>query len=183
MEHERHLVDPRLDNDGDLDLFVVQLCEMLSREIDLGVDFSPHGIGRAYGPPTNFEGNDTYLFRYDGDGRFTTSVDASRLGYRVPLRPIPVCRRQIAQRFATVDLDADLSGGSIWSWPMTPCAIFCSVTSKGRTFRGDRKLMTGLAFDSYLGRPLVEQWVLMLVALSETRRVTVVLRLGISPMR
>ncbi|CAN5214458.1 CRTAC1 family protein [soil metagenome] len=68
------------DRDGDLDLFATNYVEW-SREIDFEVDYRLTGIGRAYGPPTNFAGTDPYLYRNDGGGRF---VDVSaEAGVRV----------------------------------------------------------------------------------------------------
>ncbi len=57
------------DRDGDLDLFVCNYVRW-SPEIDREVDYRLTGVGRAYGPPTDFPGVDSYLFRNDG-GRFT----------------------------------------------------------------------------------------------------------------
>ena len=57
------------DHDGDLDLFVCNYVRW-SPEIDREVDYRLTGVGRAYGPPTDFPGTDSYLFRNDGD-RFT----------------------------------------------------------------------------------------------------------------
>ena len=57
------------DRDGDLDLFVCNYVRW-SPEIDREVDYRLTGVGRAYGPPTDFPGADSYLFRNDG-GRFT----------------------------------------------------------------------------------------------------------------
>lgn len=57
------------DGDGWLDLFVVNYVRW-SREIDLEVDYRLAGIGRAYGPPTNFSGTQSYLYRNRGDGTF-----------------------------------------------------------------------------------------------------------------
>ncbi|NND60137.1 MAG: CRTAC1 family protein [Gammaproteobacteria bacterium] len=57
------------DNDGDLDLFSANYVEW-SREIDFEVDYRLTGVGRAYGPPTNYAGTNSKLFRNDG-GIFT----------------------------------------------------------------------------------------------------------------
>jgi len=59
-----------IDNDGDLDLFVANYVRW-SREIDFAVDFRLTGIGRAFGPPQNYEGTFPYLYRNEGDGTFT----------------------------------------------------------------------------------------------------------------
>ncbi len=57
------------DRDGDLDLFVLNYVRW-SREIDLAADYQLTGIGRAYGPPAQFAGTQSYLYRNDGAGRF-----------------------------------------------------------------------------------------------------------------
>ena len=54
---------------GHLDLFVANYVEW-SREIDIEVDYRLTGIGRAYGPPTNFQGVQSYLYFNNGDGTF-----------------------------------------------------------------------------------------------------------------
>jgi len=58
------------DGDRDLDLFVANYVQW-SRELDFEVDYRLAGIGRAYGPPNNFAGTQPYLYRNDGEGRFT----------------------------------------------------------------------------------------------------------------
>ena len=57
------------DGDDDLDLFVSNYVAW-SPEIDRAVDFRLTGIGRAYGPPTDFPGAHSVLYRNDG-GVFT----------------------------------------------------------------------------------------------------------------
>ncbi len=58
------------DNDGDLDLFVCNYVEW-SEAIDKKLNYQLTGVGRAYGPPMNFGGTFNYLYRNDGNGRFT----------------------------------------------------------------------------------------------------------------
>ena len=58
-----------IDADADLDLFVCNYVAW-SPETDREVDYRLTGIGRAYGPPTDFPGTDSYLYRNDG-GKFT----------------------------------------------------------------------------------------------------------------
>lgn len=57
------------DNDGRLDLFVCNYVKW-SREIDRGINYTLAGIGRAYGPPLNFEGSFPLLYHNEGNGIF-----------------------------------------------------------------------------------------------------------------
>jgi hypothetical protein len=58
------------DNDGDLDLFVCNYLQW-SREFDESQRFQFADGGRAYGRPQSFPGTFPYLYRNEGDGRFT----------------------------------------------------------------------------------------------------------------
>ncbi len=64
-----------MDRDGDLDLFVCNYVRW-SPEIDRKVGYQLTGVGRAYGPPLNYQGTYSYLYRNDGNGTFT-DVSAS----------------------------------------------------------------------------------------------------------
>jgi hypothetical protein len=66
------------DADGDLDLMVLNYVEW-SRAIDFEVDYRLTGIGRAYGPPTNFAGTQPYFYRNRGDGTFDEVAEAAGL--------------------------------------------------------------------------------------------------------
>ena len=77
------------DRDGDMDLFVANYVRW-SREIDIEVDYRLTGIGRAYGPPTNFEGTDSYLFRNEGGGRFTDVSATAGIQVSNPATGLPM---------------------------------------------------------------------------------------------
>jgi hypothetical protein len=57
------------DGDGLLDLFVCNYVSW-SPDGDLRQPFRLEGLGRAFGPPTAFEGSTCFLYRNLGDGRF-----------------------------------------------------------------------------------------------------------------
>ncbi|MEM9383486.1 MAG: CRTAC1 family protein [Pseudomonadota bacterium] len=77
-----------IDRDNDLDLFVVNYVAW-SREIDFEVDYRLAGIGRAYGPPTNYPGSASYLFRNEGDGSFTDVSEEAGVVVRNPATDAP----------------------------------------------------------------------------------------------
>jgi len=54
------------DNDGDLDLFVCNYVTW-NRQIDMKINFTMNGTDRAYGPPTQYRGTHSYLYRNDGN--------------------------------------------------------------------------------------------------------------------
>ncbi len=91
------------DNDGDLDLFVGNYVRW-SKEIDFEVNYQLIGIGRAYGPPSNFEGADPYLYRNEGNGSFTDVSAAAGLEVRNPATNRPMAKVLGAM---PVDVDAD----------------------------------------------------------------------------
>ncbi len=92
------------DNDRDLDLFVVNYVRW-SKEIDFEVDFRLTGIGRAYGPPQDYQGTFPYLYRNDGGGRFTdVSAEA---GIQVVN---DATGQPVAKSLGLVPVDADRDG-------------------------------------------------------------------------
>ncbi len=92
------------DADGDLDLFVCNYIKW-SKEIDLAVNFTLEGVGRAYGPPTNFEGTQPYLYRNNGDGTFAEVAEASGL-HTFSATGTPVAK-SLAVTFVDIDGDRD----------------------------------------------------------------------------
>jgi enediyne biosynthesis protein E4 len=79
------------DNDGDLDLFVGNYVKW-SKEIDLEVGYKLVGVGRAYGQPMNFEGTFPYLYRNDGNGRFTDVSKQSGVQVKNSSTGVPVAK-------------------------------------------------------------------------------------------
>jgi hypothetical protein len=90
------------DNDGDLDLFVCNYVEW-SQEIDQTVDYRLTGIGRAYGPPTNYAGTFSILYRNDGD-RFTDVSESAGIRVTNPATGLPAGK---ALAVLTIDIDED----------------------------------------------------------------------------
>lgn len=132
------------DNDGDLDLFVCHYVRW-SREIDIAVNYQLVGIGRAYGPPSNFPGAQLRLYRNEGHGRFSDVSAASG---------ILVTNRATGQPMAKslgvspVDLDRD-------GWIDL---VVANDTVQNFVFHNERNgqfkeigAVSGIAFDSYGG--------------------------------
>jgi len=91
------------DRDGDLDLFVCNYVEW-SRQIDLSVDYRLTGIGKAYGPPTNYAGTHSYLYRNEGGGRFSDVSAAAGIQVSNPATGLPAGK---ALAVLPADLDND----------------------------------------------------------------------------
>jgi hypothetical protein len=94
------------DGDGWLDLFVVNYVQW-SREIDMEVDYRLAGVGRAYGPPTNFRGTQSYLYRNNGDGSFRETGAAAGIHVSHPATGQPV-GKGLALVFVDIDGDGHL---------------------------------------------------------------------------
>jgi len=95
-----------MENDGDLDLFVGCYIDW-SSETDRAQDFQLAGTGqgRAYGPPTAFNGTFCTLLRNDGKGRFEDVSEAA--GVRVTT---PDLKAPVAKSLGVAPFDADGDG-------------------------------------------------------------------------
>ncbi len=127
------------DRDGDLDLFAANYVRW-SRDIDFEVDYRLTGIGRAYGPPTNYAGTQSYLFRNDGNGRFADVSDLIAVSN-------PATGEPVGKGLGVLPVDINLDG-----WPDL---IVANDTVRNFLFinQGDGSFVesgadAGLAFDS-----------------------------------
>jgi hypothetical protein len=91
------------DNDGKLDLFVCNYVKW-SREIDRGVNYTLPGIGRAYGPPLNFEGSFPLLYHNEGNGTFRDVSTQSGMQVTNPVTGHPMAK---SLGVAPIDLNND----------------------------------------------------------------------------
>jgi enediyne biosynthesis protein E4 len=91
------------DNDGLLDLFVCNYVRW-SREIDFELDYRLTGVGRAYGPPLNYQGAHSYLYRNNGDGTFSDVSEQAGIQVSNPATGVPVGK---ALGVAPIDVDGD----------------------------------------------------------------------------
>ncbi len=94
------------DNDGDLDLFVANYIQW-SRELDLSMEFTLDGTLRAYGRPTDFTGAFPYLYRNEGEGRFTDVSKQSGVQVRDPNTKVPASK-SLGTTFCDVNADGRL---------------------------------------------------------------------------
>jgi hypothetical protein len=91
------------DNDGQLDLFVCNYVRW-SEEIDKQVGYTLVGVGRAYGPPMNFQGAFPSLFHNEGKGKFRDVSAAAGIQVKNAATGVPVAK---SLGVAPVDLDED----------------------------------------------------------------------------
>lgn len=130
------------DNDGDLDLFVCHYVRW-SRAIDFEVDYKLTGIGRAYGPPMNFEGTFPALYRNEGGGTFTDVSAAAGVQVKNP-----ATGRPMAKSLSVAPVDVDNDGWIDLVVANDTVQNFLFRNQRNGTFEeiGSR---SGLAFDAY----------------------------------
>ena len=92
-----------VDADGDLDIVVANYVQW-SPEIDRAVNYTLDGVGRAYGPPTGFEGSTIALLLNDR-GVLRDASEASGVAVRNPVTGAPY-----AKALGVVFVDADRDG-------------------------------------------------------------------------
>jgi len=129
-----------MDNDGDLDLFVANYVRW-SKEIDFEVGYSLTGIGRAYGPPMNFQGTFPVLYRNDGGGKFTDISAPSGVQVKNPFTGAPMAK---SLGIAPVDINGD--GWMDFIIANDTVQNFVFLNQRDGTFKEVGGL-TGVAFD------------------------------------
>ena len=130
------------DNDGDLDLFVCNYVRW-SPEIDFEVDYKLVGIGRAYGPPMNFEGTFPALYRNDGQGKFTDVSEAAGIQIKNAATGRPV-----AKSLSVAPVDADNDGWIDLVVANDTVQNFFFKNQRNGTF-SEIGARSGVAFDAY----------------------------------
>jgi hypothetical protein len=130
------------DNDGDLDLFVCNYVRW-SKEIDLEVGYKLTGIGRAYGPPMNFQGAYPYLYRNDGNGKFTDVSQTSGVFVKNPATGLPA-----AKSLGVAAVDVDHNGWIDLVVANDTVQNFVFTNRTDGTFQ-ETGAVSGIAFDSY----------------------------------
>lgn len=91
------------DNDGDLDLYVSNYVKW-SAEIDAEVNYQLTGVGKAYGPPVNYEGTYPFFYLNRGDGTFADASEISGVRVSNEATGVPVGK---GLGVAPVDIDRD----------------------------------------------------------------------------
>lgn len=132
------------DRDGDLDLFVCNYVTW-TPAINAQVDYRLTGVGRAYGPPTDYAGTNSYLYRNDsseGAPRFT-DVSASA-GIHVISETSGAA---VGKGLAVLTMDVNRDG-----WPDLMVANdtvrnFLFLNNRDGTFT-EAGISQGVAFDS-----------------------------------
>lgn len=129
------------DNDGDLDLFVCNYVDW-SREYDQSQGFQLVGGGRAYGRPQNFEGTFPYLYRNDGEGKFTDVSADSGIQVRNDSTNVP---RSKSLGVAFCDFDANGFLDVVVSNDTVQNVL---LSNDGGGHFKDVGTLTGIAFDA-----------------------------------
>ena len=129
-----------VDADGDLDLFVCNYVAW-SPETDRDIDYRLTGIGRAYGPPTDFPGTDSYLYLNEG-GTFVDTSEAAGVRVSNPATGQPVGK-------ALAVLPTDVNGDHLPDLVVANDTVrnFLFLNLGGGRFR-EAGVALGLAFDA-----------------------------------
>ncbi|MFM7051376.1 MAG: CRTAC1 family protein [Planctomycetota bacterium] len=131
--------------DGDLDLVVANYVKW-SPAIDRVVNFTLDGVGRAYGPPTGFEGTTIALLQNDGRGVFRHATQGSGADVRNPVTGAPYAK---ALGLAFADVDGDGYTDILVANDKTPKFLLRNLgpATDGSPRFADAAVATGFAYD------------------------------------
>ena len=128
------------DRDGDLDLVVARYVEW-SRQIDLRVNYTLTGLGRAYGAPTGFAGTDLVLLEQLSPMQFADRTAERGLRVRNRATGAPVAK---ALGLCMKDVDGD---GDLDLFVANDTVQNFLFTNDGRGMFEERGIPAGVAFD------------------------------------
>ena len=129
-----------MDGDGDLDLFVCHYV-MWSRAIDEELAYTLNGTDRAYGPPMNYRGAFSSLYRNDGTGVFEDVSEACGIRVQNPATGEPMGK---ALGIAFLDVEGDGDTDVFVANDTVQNHLFINDGAGSFTEEGAR---TGFAFD------------------------------------
>lgn len=133
------------DNDGKLDLFVCNYIRW-SPELDRAAPFELPNIGRAYGPPRNFEGVFPYLYHNDGGGHFSDVSAAAGIQVRNSATGHPVAK---SLAVAPVDVDNDGWIDLVVANDTVQNFLFHNEGGSGKSGFKEIGARSGIAYDAY----------------------------------
>ena len=123
------------DGDGKLDLFVCHYVTW-SPAVDLSINATLTGIGRAYLQPQQFEGSQCKLYRNLGGGKFADVSDEAGVTVVAPEGTGPNRGSgRSPSHLASSSATPMAMAGPICSWPTTPCGTSSFTTSRVRMAR------------------------------------------------
>jgi hypothetical protein len=128
------------DRDGDLDLVVARYVEW-SREIDLRVNYTLTGLGRAYGAPTGFAGTDLVFLEQLAPMQFADRTAERGLRVRNRATGAPVAK---ALGLCMEDVDSD---GDLDLFVANDTVQNFLFVNDGRGVFEERGIPAGVAFD------------------------------------
>lgn len=130
------------DNDGKLDLFVCNYIRW-SAALDLAAPYELPNIGRAYGPPRNFQGAFPYLYHNEGNGRFKEVSAAAGLQIKHANTGLPM-----AKSLAVSPVDVDNDGWIDFVVANDTVQNFLFHNEHNGTFK-EIGARSGIAYDAY----------------------------------
>jgi hypothetical protein len=130
------------DNDGMLDLFVCNYIRW-SAEMDRAASYELPVIGRAYGPPRNFQGTFPCLYHNEGAGRFRDVSAEAGIQIKDRATGLPLAK---SLAVAPVDVDNDGAIDLVVANDTEPNFLFHN--QRNGTFK-EVGALSGVAYDAY----------------------------------